>query len=110
MAEQQGRDDGCRATEAEKPRQQKDHARFDEDQGDGKAQHNPRLRCDDVQIEQHPHGKEEQTQQDRAERVNVSLQLMPVRRLGEHDTRHESTQGGGNADHLHDGGACTNRK
>ena len=50
---------------------------FYEDQGDGKAQHNPRLRGDDIQIEQHAHGKEEQTEQDRAERVDVGLQLMP---------------------------------
>ena len=47
-----------------------------------------------MQIEQHADRKEEQPEQDRAERLDVGLELMPVGRFGEHDAGDEGAERG----------------
>ena len=44
------------------------------------------------QVEQHPDGEEEQAEQDRAERLDVALDLVPVGRFGQHHAGDESAE------------------
>ena len=48
---------------------------------------NKRPLGDRVEIEHHADGEEEQAEQDRAERLDVGLELVPVGRIGEHHAR-----------------------
>ena len=49
---------------------------------------------DRAEIEHHADGDEEQAEQDRAERVDVGLELVPVGRIGEHHAGDEGAQRG----------------
>ena len=59
-------------------------------------------RCgDQLQIEQHPDREEEQPEQDRAERLDVGLELVPVGQFGEHHAGDERAQRGGQVKRVH---------
>ena len=47
---------------------------------------------DHAEVEQHPDREEEQAEQDRAERLDVAFELMPVGRFGEHHAGDESAE------------------
>ena len=47
---------------------------------------------DHAKVQHHADGEEEQAEQDRAERLDVRLQLVPVGRVGEHHAGDERAQ------------------
>ena len=54
-----------------------------------------------MQVEQHPHREEEQSEQDRAERLDVGLELVPVGRFREHHAGDEGAERDGQMQHVH---------
>ena len=46
----------------------------------------------ELQVEQHPDRQEEQSEQDRAERLDIAFKLVPIGRFGEHDAGDEGAQ------------------
>ena len=46
----------------------------------------------ELEVEQHPDRQEEQAEQDRAERLDVALELVPVGRFGEHHAGDERAE------------------
>ena len=69
-----------------------DHRRLDRDQRRGHADHEKGPLGDGVEIEHHADGEEEEAEQDRAERLDVGLELVPVGRVGEHHAGDERAQ------------------
>ena len=55
----------------------------------------------DVQIEHHADGDEEQAEQDRAERLDIRLELVPIGRVGEHHAGDERAERGRQMQRLH---------
>ena len=62
---------------------------------------NKRPLGDHAEVEHHPDGDEEQAEQDRAERVDVGLELVPVGRIGEHHSGDEGAERGREVERLH---------
>jgi hypothetical protein len=79
--------------------------RLRRDQRRRHADHEQRPLGDGAQVEQHADGNEEQAEQDRAERLDVDLELVPVRRVGQHHARDEGAERGRQVQRFHHCGA-----
>ena len=71
---------------------------------------NKRPLGDRAEIEHHADREEEQAEQDRAERLDVGLELVPVGRIGEHHAGDERAERGRQAEQLHHRGAGDHRE
>ncbi len=58
-----------------------------------------------AKVDQHSDREEEQAEQDRAERLDVAFQLVPVGRFGEHHAGDEGAERGRQMQRMHQRGA-----
>ena len=87
-----------------------EQAAFIDDDHQRQPEHQQRPGGDDRQVEHHADRHEEQAEQDRAERLDVAFQLVPVRRFGQHDAGDERAERDRQAQRVHHRGAGDDRE
>ena len=78
-----------------------DDGRLDRDQRRRHAEHEAGPLRHRAKVQHHADRKEEQAEQDRTERFDIRLQLVPVRRVRQHDAGDEGSQRGGEPEGFH---------
>ena len=92
LAQQQSEPEAAGPAAAERAAENRDQDRLGDDDAGGEADHEQRPRGDQPQVEQHSDREEEQAEQDRAERLDVAFELVPVGRFGQHHAGDERAE------------------
>src|SRR5204863_10180462 len=84
LAEQEPEPEASSPRGMEGAAEQRDEHRLGRDHRRGEADHEQRPRRDQAEIEHHPDRQEEQTEEDRPERLDVAFELVAVGGFGKH--------------------------
>jgi hypothetical protein len=105
LAQQQAHPPGLASLHPKELGEAEQQRRLHRDQGGRHADHEEGPVGDGAQVQHHADGDEEQPEQDRAERLDVELELVPVGRIGEHHAGDEGAERGREVQRLHHRGA-----
>ena len=92
LAQQQSEAQAVAEVRAEEAVDEADQDGLGDDHPGSNPEHEQGPLCHQPQVEQHANGQEEQTEQDRAERLDIGLELMAVGGFGEHDAGDEGAE------------------